>query len=364
MVKLKAITDFLEQWAPLPLQENFDNSGLQFGDKNQDIEKVLVTLDITEEVVQEAAERGCQLIIAHHPLIFGSLKSLTGKNFVERAVVKAIQHNIALYAIHTNLDNVQSGVNHKIGEMLGVENLQILQPKKNLLHKLVVFVPKDHTGQVMDGLFAGGAGQIGEYSECSFQHPGKGSFLPSENTDPYVGKKGERHYEEEQRIEVIVESHNLGRCIASMKAAHPYEEVAYDVFNLANENPVVGSGMLGEYPEPMETAEWLKLVKNTFGGMVRYTTSKSHEIRKIAWCGGSGSFLLDDAKAAGVDAFLSSDFKYHQFFEAENQLVIADIGHYENEQFTKELIHDRLVENFNNFAVLLAETKTNPINYL
>jgi len=363
-MKVKDIAAYLETLAPLPLQESYDNSGLLVGNRGAEVEKVLVCLDMTEAVVEEAAQKNCQLIISHHPIIFGGLKSLTGKNYVERTVIKAIQHNVALYAIHTNLDNVQEGVNQKIAEKLGIEKPQILAPKKEHLLKLAVFVPLDHKEQLMAALFKAGAGQIGNYDECSFHTPGTGSFRGGDDTDPFVGKKGERHYEEEVKLEVVLPSYAKSKVMTAMLRAHPYEEVAYDLYKLENRHPQIGSGMLGELEREVKAEDFLRKVKQTFGGVVRYTQAHKTHIQKIAWCGGSGSFLLPQAKAAGADLFLTSDFKYHQFFDAEDQIIIADIGHYENEQYTIELLANQLKENFDTFAVLLTETNTNPINYL
>ncbi len=363
-MKISQITAFLENWAPSPLQESYDNSGLIFGNPEAEIEKCLISLDCTEAVVDEAIAKKCNLIISHHPIVFSGLKSLTGKNYVERTVIKAIQNNIAIYAIHTNLDSVQTGVNQKVGEKLGVQNPKILAPKKGLLQKLVVFVPKDYLEAVRDTLFEAGAGHIGEYDECSYQNAGEGTFRPSENTDPHVGEKNQRHTEPETRLEVIIESFRAAHIIRKMIAAHPYEEVAYDLYNLENVHPQIGSGMVGYLSEPMYVMDFLQKIKNEFGGVVRHTDLVKDQIAKVAWCGGSGSFLIEDAKRAGADLFLTSDVKYHQFFDAENQMIIADIGHFENERCAIELVGEKLMENFPNFAVLFTETNTNPIHYL
>ena len=364
-MQIQDITNFLESWAPAAYQESYDNSGLLVGNPKSEVTQVLITLDITEEVIQEAADKGCQLIIAHHPIIFGGLKSLTGKNYVERSVIKAIQNDIGLYAIHTNLDNVQTGVNDKIGQILGVQNRRILAPRPSGLNKLVVFVPIKNKEQVLNSMFKAGAGSIGKYSECSFQSEGKGTFKAESDANPYVGEINVRHEESEVRLEVVVPAVYLGAVIKSMTANHPYEEVAYDVYALQNTDPTVGSGMIGELEKEMDTMEFLKKVKNNMkAGSLRYTPVLKQNVRKIAWCGGSGSFLLEKAKAAGADIFITSDFKYHQFFDSDNQIVIADIGHYENEQYTSELIASELKKKFSSFAVLLTDTNTNPINYL
>ncbi len=363
-MKIAEIAQYLETLAPKSLQESYDNCGLLVGDRHAEVTKALVSLDMTEAVVEEAVEKGCGLIIAHHPVIFGGLSSLTGKNHVERTVIAAIKNNVALYAIHTNLDNVQAGVNAKIGEKLGIMHPRILAPKKQLLRKLCVYVPHNHTSELRNALFAAGAGKVGTYDEGSFTVKGEGSFRGGADTDPYVGKRGERHIEHEEKLEVVVPAYKLTEVLRAMHAAHPYEEVAYDVYALENEWPQVGSGMFGHLREPMYALDFLKTLKDTFGGVVRYTPLVHDYVEKIAWCGGSGSFLLTQAKAVGAQLFITSDVKYHQFFEAENDLIIADIGHYENEQYTKELIAEKLKENFPTFAVLLTETNTNPINYL
>ena len=355
-MQIKHITSFLETLSPLAYQESYDNSGLLVGDPLAEVENVLVSLDVTEEVVQEAIEKKCQLIISHHPIVFSGLKSITGKNYVERTVAMAIKNDVALYAIHTNLDNVQAGVNNRIGEVLGVINRKILDPKKGILKKLIVFVPDTHSEKLSKALFEAGAGYIGNYDECSYQSSGKGSFRAGNDTNPHVGEKGKRHYEKETKLEVVVPIDKLGGVLKSMFESHPYEEVAYDLVNLENSHPNVGAGMIGDLPEPVDTMTFLKHIKSTMQAeSLRYTDFIQEKVQRIAWCGGSGSFLLNKAKASGADIFITSDFKYHQFFDSENQIVIADIGHYENEQYTK---------NFSSFAVLLADTNTNPINYL
>lgn len=364
LMQIKDMISFLEELAPRSLQESYDNSGLLVGNANAELTKALVSLDITEDVVEEAVAKGCEMIIAHHPIIFGGLKSLTGKNYVERTVMAAIKNDVALYAIHTNLDNVHTGVNRMIGEKLGVNTMQILAPKNGLLKKLVVFVPAEEKDAVLEAMFKAGAGKVGEYDECSFQIDGTGTFRGSENSNPTIGEKGVRENAKEVRLEFILESYRLPKVLRAMIEAHPYEEVAHDIYSLDNSHQQIGSGMVGMLQEPMYAMDFLKMVKDVFGGTVRYTNLMKDEVQKIAWCGGSGSFLLPQAKAAGADVFLTSDFKYHQFFDAENEIIIADIGHYENEQFTKELLFQSIKEKFPNFALLLTETYTNPINYL
>jgi dinuclear metal center YbgI/SA1388 family protein len=364
MTTVTEITQYLESIAPPSLQESYDNSGLLLGNPQAQVQQVLICLDVTEAVIEEAIAKKCQLIIAHHPLIFGGLKSLTGKNWIERTVIKAIKNQVAIYALHTNLDNIQDGVNAKIAQKLGIAQPKILAPKTGLLNKLVVFVPHAQAQELANALFSAGAGRVGEYDECSFAIKGEGSFRGSENSQPTVGLKGQRHYEPETRQEFLVENHFLAPVLAAMHQAHPYEEVAYDVYALKNKHQQIGAGMVGLLPQPVYALDFLKQIKNTFGGTVRYTSIVNKTVQKIAWCGGSGSFLLEQAIGSGADVFLTSDFKYHQFFEAEGKIQIADIGHYENEQFTKDLIAEKLSQKFSTFAPLLSETNTNPINYL
>lgn len=361
-MRIKDITAALEAWAPRSLQEDYDNSGLQVGDPETEVSSALVCLDCTEAVVEEAARLGCGLIISHHPVIFRGLKSLSGKGYVERTILAAIKHNIALYAIHTNLDNVISGVNAEIAARLGLKNLGVLDPKPHQLRKLIVFVPKDHAEAVRAAMFQAGAGRIGNYDECSFNSEGHGTFRAGANTDPHVGQKGTRHTEPETRIEVIVPVSAETVVVSAMIAAHPYEEVAYDLVPLANAHPGIGSGMVGELDKPLEESVFLSHVKQAFGlKVIRHTKLLSRPVKKVALCGGSGAFLIGKAKAAGADAYLTGDIKYHEFFDADSKLLLADIGHYGSEQFTMNLIQRRLGELFPTFAVRLTENVTDPI---
>ncbi|MBL7898302.1 MAG: Nif3-like dinuclear metal center hexameric protein [Crocinitomicaceae bacterium] len=363
-MKISEIISYLESLAPLSSQENYDNSGLITGSKTDNITNALISLDCTEAVVEEAIRRNCNLIISHHPIVFKGLKKITGKTYVERVIIKAIQNNIAIYACHTNLDNFQNGVNRKIGEKLGLKNMHILEPVQNKLIKLAVYVPTENTEKVAESLFSAGAGQIGNYSHCAFRTEGTGSFKANESANPYVGKHGEKHFEKEQKLEVLFSAHKLNSVLTALKISHPYEEVAYDLFPVLNENPTEGAGMFADLDEPVSEKSLLDKIKKTFNtGSIRHTTLLNKEVKRIAWCGGSGSFLLQKAKQARADIFITGDFKYHDFFDADNQIVIADIGHFESEQFTIELIKELLQEKFPTFAPCLAETNTNPVNY-
>lgn len=361
---IKDVIDYLESWAPKAYQESYDNSGLIVGDKNQAVSGVLVCLDSTEDVVQEAVDKNCNLVVAHHPIIFSGLKSLTGKNYIERTIIKAIKHDIAIYAIHTNLDNVIDGVNRKIGEKLDLQNLQILRPKTDVLKKLITFVPKAHLETVRNALFSAGAGHIGNYDACSFSSEGEGTFRGGENTDPYVGEKGKIHAEVEFKLEVIAPNAVLSEVLNALLESHPYEEVAYDLIPLNNTYHNIGSGMIGELSKEVSEKDFLSHVKRTMkAGVVRHTEFLQKPIKKVAFCGGSGSFLLEAAKAKKADVFITADYKYHQFFDADNEILIADIGHFESEQFTIELIAHQLTKKFTKFAVHLTEVNTNPVNY-
>ncbi|MFA6260926.1 MAG: Nif3-like dinuclear metal center hexameric protein [Bacteroidia bacterium] len=361
--RIKDIIRHLETIAPLSYQESYDNAGLLTGNPDTPVQQVLVTLDCTETVMEEAIRKNCNLIVAHHPLIFGGIKRLTGSNEVERTLILAIKHDIAVYAIHTNLDNVSNGVNAKLAEKLGLSNCRILSPKKDLLRKLVTFVPLNHTENVSQALYKAGAGKIGEYDQCSFSVNGTGSFRGNENTHPFVGTPGTQHLEQESRIEVIFPAYLENQLISALNEVHPYEEPAYDIFSLENTSSTVGSGMVGVLPSPMTAEAFLKHVKEVLHTQVIRHTPFNGMIEKVAVCGGAGIFLLEQAIQSGAQAFVTADIKYHDFFRVDSALLLADAGHYESEFFTKELLKDLILKKFTTFAVLLSETHTNPIKY-
>ncbi|HEY9082671.1 MAG TPA: Nif3-like dinuclear metal center hexameric protein [Vicingaceae bacterium] len=362
---LKEITSIIENFAPLSLQESYDNSGLIVGNINDEITAALICLDSTEEIVDEAITKGCNLIIAHHPILFSGIKKLNGNNYIERVIIKAIKNNIAIYASHTNLDNAYDGVSYKIAEKLGLTECKTLSPKSNLLKKIVTFCPVSYAEKVRNAMFSKGAGKIGEYSSCSFNGEGIGTFKGNDNTQPFIGIPNELHYENELKIETIAYAYQVNQIIAALINAHPYEEVAYDIYPLENKDSRTGSGVVGKLATPMKTTDFLQQLKKVMKtDCVRHTNIIKKEIETVALCGGSGSFLLPDAKKAKADIFITGDFKYHQFFDADNEIVIADIGHYESEQFTSELIYDILRKKIPNFALHLSEKNTNPINYL
>jgi dinuclear metal center YbgI/SA1388 family protein len=363
-MKIQEVIDCLENVAHKSLQEDYDNAGLIIGDAEEDCSGILTTLDITEEIIEEALQKKCNLIVAHHPIIFRGLKKINGKNYVERVVIAAIKNNIAVYAIHTNLDNVLNGVNLKIAEKLNLRNIEVLSPKENTLKKLVTFSPLANAEEVRTALFKAGAGKIGNYAECSYNVEGLGTFKAGESAKPYVGKQGEQHQEKEVRIEVIFPSHLGKEIIKVLKAVHPYEEVAYDIYALGNDRKDIGSGLIGELENPVSEKDLLYLLKENFKiSAIKHTSFLHKEIKKIALCGGAGSFLISAAKYSGADSYITSDIKYHEFFDADNTIFLADIGHYESEQFTIELLTDILQGKFPNFAVLKTGVNTNPVKY-
>lgn len=363
-VKIKEITSFLEEYAPLSLQEAYDNAGLITGSGSWNCTGILIALDSTEEIINEAISKKCNLVIAHHPIVFKGLKKITGNNYVERTIIQAIKNDIAIYAIHTNLDNVLDGVNRRIADKLGLSNVTILQRKSSLLKKLVTYVPTDKAEVVRQALFDAGAGQIGKYSECSFNVEGTGTFKGGESATPYIGEPGKRHNERESRVELIFPGHRQSAVISALLNAHPYEEVAYDIFTMDNEHLGVGSGLIGELEVPLDEVGFLQVLKESFGlPMIRHTALTGRKVARIAVCGGAGIFLLQAAKAAKADAFITADVKYHEFFDAEGSVVLADIGHYESEQFTIDLLFDILSQKFRNFAVLKTALNTNPVRY-
>lgn len=362
---VKDIIQVIEAYAPPTYQESYDNSGLQVGDNNMEVTGVLLTLDVTEEILTEAIGRNCNMIVAHHPLLFSGLKQISGGSYVERVVIKAIKSDIAIYAAHTNLDNVHNGVNARIAKKLGLKDVSILAPLAGTLRKLYTFVPVTHADKVRDAMFAVGAGSIGAYSECSYNVAGEGTFKPGPDTDPVIGEpNGPRETVQEVKIEVLVGRHNEPAVLRALVAAHPYEEVAYDIVALNNVNQELGAGMVGRLEKSMSEADFLAYIKDRMEAKcIRHTQLLGNKVGKIAICGGSGSFLLKDAIRAGADVFITADFKYHQFFDAEQKIVIADIGHYETEHFTSEIFEEILKEKFPNFAILLSNISTNPVNY-
>ena len=362
--KIKEVIHYLESWAPPGLQESYDNSGLIVGNKDNGVKGVLVALDCTEAVVDEAQRLNCNLIVAHHPIVFGGLKRLTGSNYVQRTVIKAIQNDIAIYAIHTNLDNIATGVNAAMGEVLGVESSKILRPMHQKIWSLTVYVPFDHLEMVEKALFDAGAGAIGNYVECSFKMAGKGAFKPTANANPVLGSAGVREFIDEFKLEVMVPDWRRSWVQQAMELAHPYEVVAHQWTLIDNAHQEVGAGMVGELSEAMPILEFMQGVKDRFQlKMIKHTELYHEKVSKVAWCGGSGDFLLEDAIRSGAQVFVSADFKYHRFFDHESKIVILDIGHYETEKCVIDLLNVAIGQKFTTFAVHKTGVNTNPVQY-
>ena len=365
LAKIKEIADALEMFAPLPLQEGYDNAGLQVGVTEAEVKRALLCLDVTEEVVDEAITSECNLIISHHTLIFRPIKKITGRSYVERCILKAIRHDIAIYSAHTNLDNAAGGVNFKIAEKLGLKNVKILSPKENMLLKLIVYVPTAKADEVRNALFSAGCGSIGGYDSCSYNLLGEGTFRAGEGCNPFCGEVGELHRESEIRIETILPSYIKSRVIKAMLAVHPYEEPAYDVYPLQNVWSTMGTGVIAETEIPFDEEEFLLKIKEIFGaGRIMHTALRGKKIKKVALCGGAGSSFAGDAAAAGADIYITGEGHYHDMFNYNNEMMMAVIGHYESEQFTTEIFKEILSQRFPELTLKITETKTNPVYYL
>jgi dinuclear metal center YbgI/SA1388 family protein len=363
-MKIREVISAIEVFAAPELQEDYDNAGLLTGKYSWECTGALCTLDVTVDVVKEAAAKNYNLIVAHHPVIFKGLKKLNGNNYIEQVIIEAIKADVAVYAAHTNLDNVLLGVNTTIAEKLSLKNTSILQPKYGMLRRLITFAPVGKAEEVRAAVFAAGAGHIGKYKECSFNSEGTGTFKAEEGADPYVGDIGTQHKETETKIEMVYPFYLEQQIVRALKEAHPYEEVAYDIFTMENMHWGIGAGVIGELEVEIEEEGFLKKLKDVFGlKVIRHTTLNGKPIKKVAVCGGAGSFLIKRAIQSGADIYITADIKYHEFFDAEGRIVLADIGHYESEQFTVDLLHRLLVEKFPTFAVLKTGVNTNPVEY-
>lgn len=361
---VKEIASLLEEKASLQFAEDFDNVGLLVGDPEMKVSGILVTLDTLDAVVEEAIDKKCNLIVSFHPILFKGLKKITGATYVERVVAKAIRHQIAIYSMHTALDNIQTGVNGKICEMLGLQNTQILIPKKGMIKKLQTYVPEKERDALLNNLFSAGAGNMGNYSHCSFSTTGTGSFKSGPAANPTVGNPGEFQLEPEALISLTFTAEREKAVLQALFTHHPYEEIAYEITTLDNSYQHLGMGMVGDLKNPVPVKEFLILVKDRFSTpCIRHSKLLQNPVKRVAVLGGSGAFAIEAAKASGADIFLTADVKYHEFYRAEGKMVIADIGHYESEQFTKNLLADYLTEKIPSFAISLSQIKTNPINY-
>lgn len=362
-ITIKDICTAMETWAPLQWQESYDNAGLLTGNKQQEVTGILICLDCTEEVVLEAIEKKCNLIIAHHPIIFKGLKSVTGKNYVERTIIQAIKNDIAIYTSHTNLDHAPKGVSYHLASQLSITG-NVLSPLSDALKKLSFFVPLQHQESVRNAIHQAGGGNIGNYSECSFSSTGEGRFTPGAESKPTIGTNLQAEVVNEAKVEIIYPKYAESTIIQALKSSHPYEEVAYYIQALDNEWNEVGAGYIGELPTEMTNDAFLQFVKEKLGLQhLKYTKTAGKKIRKVAVCGGAGSFLIKTAMAAGADAYITGDIKYHEFFDAENRMLLIDVGHYESEVMIKDAICSYLSNIFCNFAVLKSEINTNPINF-
>ncbi len=364
-MKIKEILHAIELIAPIPLQEGFDNSGIQIGDIGQEAKGAVVCIDVTEAVVDEAIALGCNLIISHHPLMFKSLKSLTGRNYIERCVIKACKHDIVIYAAHTNLDNAHQGINRYLAEMLNLQHVRILEPQKEKLLKLVTFVPYSHADLVRSTLFGIGAGSIGNYDWCSYNIKGEGTFRAGENTNPFVGDKNELHTEPEVRIEMVLPAFKRGEALRALISVHPYEEPAYDFYALENLWEQAGSGVVGTLPEELEEEDFLYLLKDTFHlKTIQYSALRGKPVRDVALCSGSGAFLIPKAISYSADVFITGEAKYNDYYDVDDKLLLAVVGHYESEIFTKNIFFDIISKKYPTFAVYMSGFDVNPVNYL
>lgn len=363
-MQLKELLAVIENAAPFSLQEDYDNSGIQIGHPEDEINKALICLDVTPEVIREAERESCDVIVTHHPLLFKGIKQLSGRNDVEKIIVEAIKKEVAIVSVHTNLDNVQNGVNQSLANRLGLQKVQVLDPVKGLLKKLVTFCPTDHSEKVRMALFESGAGQIGDYDCCSYNLDGYGTFRAGDEASPFVGNKNALHTEPEVRIETIFPEYIEKRVLTALMGSHPYEEVAYDIYPLDNRFDLVGAGMIGFLPDPLDEKGFLSLIKEVLGvPVLRHSAWQGRSIRKVALCGGSGAFLAGKAAARGADAFVTAEVKYNQFMDHGRQMLLVDAGHYETEQYTKELLAGIIQKKLTNFAVLVSEVNTNPVHY-
>ena len=364
-MRLKEITQYLDSEIPLLFQEDYDNAGLQIGDPEKEITGALLTLDVTEAVLDEAIESKADLIISHHPLIFKGIKSLSGISFTERIIMRAVRQDIAIYSAHTNLDVMNYGVSRKMAEKLNLKNVSVLVPLKEKLLKLVTYIPESHLDTVRNAIFTAGAGNIGNYDSCGYVSQGTGSFRGGEGTKPFVGKKGKLHFETELRFETVLFSHLKNKVIKALIDNHPYEEAAYDIYQLENSNIDFGMGCTGELKETMTEKKFLKLVSDIFCSEgLRYSKPTGRELKKIAMCGGAGASFLHAAILSGADAFITADVKYHNYFDADKRILLVDAGHFETEKFSTEILYNLIIKKFPKFAVRFSKTNTNPINYL
>lgn len=364
-MRIKDIFPILEKMAPLAYAEDFDNVGLLVGNTENEITGILVCHDALEGVISEAIEKNCNLVVCFHPIIFSGLKSITGKNYVERAVLKAIKNDIAIYALHTALDNHIDGVNKIFSDALGLKNPKILVPKQDFIRKLVTYTVPENADKIRNAMFEAGAGTIGNYDNCSFNSEGFSTYKGNEDSNPVIGNKGELTIGNEIKVEVTYKKYQESQILKALFSNHVYEEVAYEIYNLQNAHQNIGLGMIGELETALTERDFLQMVKDKMQcGGIRHSAFIGKNVKKIAVLGGSGSFAIKNAISAGADAYITADLKYHDFYQAESKLLLADIGHFESERYTKNYIVDFLRKKITNFAIILSEINTNPVKYL
>lgn len=364
-MKISDITSAIEEYAPLSLQESYDNSGMQVGDKRWEATGALLCVDVTEDIVDEAIENGINLIISHHPLLFKGIKTLTGSNYIERCIIKAASNDIAIYSAHTNMDNATKGVSCRMAEKLGLENITALASVSGMMMKITVFVPETHADTVRSALFSAGAGMIGNYDSCSYNMAGYGTFRARQGANPYCGEIGELHHENETRIEAVFPSYKKYEVVRQMQKAHPYEEPAYDIIKLENPIKNTGAGAIGELMCPMDEVDFLERIKSVFHcGILKHSALTGKKVRRVAMCGGSGSFLIEEAIRAEADVYITAEIGYHDYFRAEGDILLVDAGHYETEQYTKDIFCDIITKKFPTFAIHYTKVGMNPVNYL
>jgi len=340
------IFKYIRSWAPEEIAWNKDNVGLQVGSAKRKVKNILLALDLNMKVIIEAVKKDCNIIITHHPLLFNPLRKIdTDQDNTSLLVEKLIKHDITLFSAHTNLDFTKDGVSFELAKTLKLTNLRFLSNIKSAQYKLIVFVPEGHIEKVASAIFENGGGIIGEYSNCSFRTKGQGSFKGSKKTSPSIGKKLNYEKTDEIKLEVLIDSWKLNEILSAIRSVHPYEEIAYDVYPLNNENVNYGIGAIGELHTAMNQREFFNHVSKSLKiNNFRYTTGKTNKIKTVAVCGGSGSEVIPAAIKKGADALITADIKYHTFFDNERKILLIDAGHYETEIFSLNEVNKRLAD--------------------
>ena len=362
---IKDVTTFLEQKFPLYLQEDFDNCGVQCGDVRQEISGAMVCFEMSEQVIDEAIDKGCNLVISHHPLMLKrGICKIVPTDRVGAMICKALAHNMVLYSMHTNIDSGEGGGNDAFAEKLRLRNVKVLEPHKGMYRKLVVFVPKENAETLKSALFAVGCGVQGNYDSCGYTLHGQGQFRPLEGANPHIGEENHLEHVDEERVEMIYPTGLQRAVVQAIYDNHPYEEPAFDLLPLENESRTIGLGRIGELPKELPVSDFLGYLKDNLGFIhCRYCGDETKMIRKVAVCGGGGSSFIDLAIASGADAYVSGDFKYHDFFKSYQKTLLVDIGHYEGEFFIKNIIFNLLNEKFSTFATLISKMESLEVKF-